>query len=642
MAPQISYAKATLNYPLYSAAFDPYNRGYLLVGGGGGEGRSGVPNKITLLDVSSRSAIEEVGEIDLPRTEDSVNTLANLGTSAGVIALAGINSSTEDCKRGQNEHFRTYSVVYPEPKTGKGSKKNANGAQDEKQTPGKIEPLSKCRVFSTQKDDRARVDAYQRILRLSPATIKPGKHHGNKRIGAIATGLAKESELVVFNGTVTRPDEKDIIRRITPPKAAEVIDMDIAEPDDGYFLLTYATDGEVFLGEIAYDFTKRKAKGKLSDPHKIFSMPFPDVFESPTGRSKFRFVRFLTADHLLLLQNHITSNGKVCELVIMKVYPSGGPGDILLRKRFSKRLGPSVGMDVCALDADETTGARQFAVAVAGQDRSIVVLTVDYSGKKTDQFGPFRTVTTIKDVHAHTITKVVFSPFIPPAKYTAASSKPFLFLASTSISHTVSVEHIPLTTTTTSTDTPRHLLSPPQSALTALSAISSPLIYLAAFLLVSTIVLQSFFDYRTATSNSPAVQLIPNAIRQPLSHLRDAFSQMNAARQQPTPKLRELRQRVLPAKPHSTPLEPGKAVLVTAPETEGMGGKLLAELHHDEAVLHADPGARRWEELSKREQESWKGRLVRAGEWAVEEGETVLKGVFFSGLAGFVGEAARE
>lgn len=42
----ISYTKTTLSYPVYTADFDPYNRGYLIVAGGGGEGRSGVGNKI--------------------------------------------------------------------------------------------------------------------------------------------------------------------------------------------------------------------------------------------------------------------------------------------------------------------------------------------------------------------------------------------------------------------------------------------------------------------------------------------------------------------------------------------------------------------------------------------------------------------
>lgn len=46
MAPHISSAKITLSCPLFAADFDPRNNGFLLVGGGGGEGRSGVGNKI--------------------------------------------------------------------------------------------------------------------------------------------------------------------------------------------------------------------------------------------------------------------------------------------------------------------------------------------------------------------------------------------------------------------------------------------------------------------------------------------------------------------------------------------------------------------------------------------------------------------
>ena len=46
MPSQVSFAKITLSYPVYAADFDPYGRGYLVTGGGGGEGRSGVGNKI--------------------------------------------------------------------------------------------------------------------------------------------------------------------------------------------------------------------------------------------------------------------------------------------------------------------------------------------------------------------------------------------------------------------------------------------------------------------------------------------------------------------------------------------------------------------------------------------------------------------
>lgn len=46
MAPLIPSAKVTLSYPLCACDFDPLDSNRLVVGGGGGAGRSGVGNKI--------------------------------------------------------------------------------------------------------------------------------------------------------------------------------------------------------------------------------------------------------------------------------------------------------------------------------------------------------------------------------------------------------------------------------------------------------------------------------------------------------------------------------------------------------------------------------------------------------------------
>ena len=46
MASTIPSAKLTLSYPLYACDFDPTDSSKLVVGGGGGAGRSGVENRI--------------------------------------------------------------------------------------------------------------------------------------------------------------------------------------------------------------------------------------------------------------------------------------------------------------------------------------------------------------------------------------------------------------------------------------------------------------------------------------------------------------------------------------------------------------------------------------------------------------------
>ena len=45
MTSPISFASVDLGYPVYEAEFDPYDRGYVVITGGGGESKSGVPNR---------------------------------------------------------------------------------------------------------------------------------------------------------------------------------------------------------------------------------------------------------------------------------------------------------------------------------------------------------------------------------------------------------------------------------------------------------------------------------------------------------------------------------------------------------------------------------------------------------------------
>jgi hypothetical protein len=68
------------------------------------------------------------------------------------------------------------------------------------------------------------------------------------------------------------------------------------------------------------------------------------------------------------------------------------------------------------------------------------------------------------------------------------------------------------------------------------------------------------------------------------------------------------------------------------------GGGLSAELHHDLDVVKEET-LRKWEELSEREQRNWKQRLLDSGHWIEDQGEKVLKGIFFSSLAAAVGDA---
>ena len=61
--------------------------------------------------------------------------------------------------------------------------------------------------------------------------------------------------------------------------------------------------------------------------------------------------------------------------------------------------------------------------------------------------------------------------------------------------------------------------------------------------------------------------------------------------------------------------------------------EVKADVHPDEDAL---AGAKRWEELEEHQREGWKKKLAEAGHWAVEEGEAILKGVFFAELGAAV------
>jgi hypothetical protein len=75
----LEFAKAKLSYPLYACDFDPKDASTLVVGGGGGAGKSGVGNKIVrfaqTLCITLRSCMNgklTPPDIDSPKDLESV------------------------------------------------------------------------------------------------------------------------------------------------------------------------------------------------------------------------------------------------------------------------------------------------------------------------------------------------------------------------------------------------------------------------------------------------------------------------------------------------------------------------------------------------------------------------------------------
>ncbi|KAK4501250.1 hypothetical protein PRZ48_007057 [Zasmidium cellare] len=628
----VSYAKYTLPYPVYAAEFDPYNRGYLIVGGGGGEGRSGIPNQISVLDVNNRATIEPAVDIDLSREEDSVSSLASLATKDGLITFAGINSSQAQQDAGKNEHFRSFSIRYPPRK-----RQKTDDSNDSEDT-GEIRPLGKRALLKPSKAPKK--ETYQRLLRLSPVQKldQPGK-----RIGAIASGLAQENEVIVFNATVALPDEKDILTRISLPEKQEAADLDIALTPQGEFSVAYCDEHNIYEQTFRYDFDRKKAEKRPNGPRRAHQMPVPEGFQDPRSRPKFRCLRFLNSENVVALINK--PNKKGAQLRVYHLYPTG-PALEMSEMNLPSHIKQATSIDVCALDADKN-GNQQFVLAVAGQDISIEVYTINYQAA-TDTFSSFKSYINMRDVHKQQMTKIVFAPFHSPprapnpgeqaaiGKNGEPLPKPALMhpgpqyvrLASVSYGNTVVIDTFPLIPLEPKDKDSRYVLSHPGDEAFWRWAY---IIVISFCVLVTAFLFQSFMG--GFSSSVGPFKYLPDNVREFLdmpagaAYNRGGYAKVSEDIAAPISTAGSLRSAI--DEHHGSPEDAQATAVVVRDVPEGDG--IDVHVHPDkEKYLENDVHAKHWHELEEHQKSYFKEKLIKAGQWSEAEGETVLKGVLWS------------
>ena len=606
--------------------------------------------------MSSRAAVQSIGEIELSRDEDRVSTIANLATKDGVVTFAGINSSEQDRKQGKNEHLRSFEIKYPPRKRQRTTKEATKRDNEEEVSLRVIKFVAKAALFKTTPN--ASINLYQRIMRLSPVVQRDKP---NKRIGAVASDLADENEeILVFNATTSTPGESDVFSHISLPKNDRAMDVDINETEESRFLVTYCTTYSVYVRELAYDFVAKK--GTIAgESFCVYSLPMLDK------RPKLRSLRFLTRDFLLVLAD-LPDRG--AELLILRLHEFE-TGFVILRKALSTK---AIGLDICGLDADATTGDRQFVVAVGGSDNSIQIFTLDFDASK-GSMSTFHKYTVFRNAHPIYITRVCFEPFHSPARGPQSSASgtssdeatpdnpkqvplnalpQYIRLASTSAAGQVVVDTFPLTPVTPTSRNTRYILSTPSSLYSL-----TPYVVLAFALAVCALLMQSILDAQGALEAGTGVlRFLPSSARQNfekvlgpaasvisqlnLAGLKAKFLAADAAASSTNmvltkPKLRQLVDKV--SKAQSATSMP---VVIAH---EHMPEEISLDIHPDtQAYLASDLGAKakRWEELEPHQQAAWKEKLVKTGHWALDEGDTILKGILFSEWAGFVGEIARD
>lgn len=94
------------SFPVYSCAF--LSSDELVVGGGGGQTRSGVKNKLRLYKVVSHKSIEQLDELELDKGEDLPMSMAAWPPTKQIVC--GVNSSEEALKVSSNQNCRRYAV----------------------------------------------------------------------------------------------------------------------------------------------------------------------------------------------------------------------------------------------------------------------------------------------------------------------------------------------------------------------------------------------------------------------------------------------------------------------------------------------------------------------------------------------------
>ncbi|KAK4178450.1 hypothetical protein QBC36DRAFT_234339 [Triangularia setosa] len=631
MAPPIASAEIRLSYSLYALDFDPQDANRLVVGGGGGAGQSGVGNQISVLDTSTKEALQVVSEIELSRDEDSVNTIAvGPRKKNSILVYAGINSSEDDVKKGKNEHFRVFAADLPSK-----AKAAAGGP--------KITELSRSSLFTT-KD----TDAYQRVLRISQP------YEGSKQVGAVATGVyqaAKDPQIAIFDvpsvaGNNTAPKLRGNLELVK-----EAMDMDIIQISDDEYQLVYCDDYDIHTLDV-----NNKAESK--DLYCVWTMPH-DESMGAKARPSFRSIRYLTPTFVLCVANLPQAGG-----CVLQGFRLPNPADIgkdgkegkarlALSVHLPKNVRRGTGLAVRNLSPSTTPsqkqGDTQFVIAVTGQDSSITLYTLEHQALAgLTLISNCHIITTLKEVHPGPISGVAFSSFIPPVS--GGKSPATIKLASigsmgnTCVVHTLPLKKLPPSTSISSSV---KSLAPARYVIALKS--HGPghrgfLLFLAISAVFIAIMAQALMEVNgLAPPILGTKHVVPASWQAPyIKGLREEA------------RLRKLQKEQEGSNPLADiliqqPQEGVPKVVIKQEEGGNSEGGIKMVLKQEEGSEEitmveeekAGEKGKEWEELPVEQQELWKKALKKAGHWGEDVGEAVFKGVLFGEIGGLVGAFVR-
>ncbi|KAK0389196.1 hypothetical protein NLU13_2771 [Sarocladium strictum] len=618
MAPPFPCASLELDYPLYALDFDREDATRLVVSGGGGAGRSGVGNKISVIETVSKDELRLAGELTLSRDEDSVMSLAlgsrkggktstsSSSSSSTTYLYAGVNSSPESILKGKNEHFRALAIEQSSARTRSSSVSAKTLAPS-----ARITELSRTALFETK-----HADMYQRLLRVCGS------------LGVAATAMGAEPQLAVFE---TQGPALKVRGVLELPREAE--DLDVIQTGEGEYQVAFCYKFQLFT---------------LTIPKDAKEMPEPELIwdvseESP--KPTFRSIRYLSKDFILAAVNLPNRSGAVIHGY--RLPANGKPARMAVTARIPRKISATA-LAVTNLNPVSSPGASpgdtEFVVALAANDSSISLFTLGhYSSASIDLIRNLKTICTLKNVHAEAnITGLAFSTFTPPKNDLRPS---YIKLASISLQKTVAVHSIPLKKQVDKRPKPargsKDKRLPPRPvryvvAVRSYGESQRPLIItLAIMALILAVIGQSIMElYGKDTRPILGVQrFLPSwhgtlrtPAHPPAVFLTDDFlSKLSDGKA----KRSDGETLMLWQEPPKSPTD--------VPEGTGSSSAEGLKLDVHDIDIHG-PG-KTWDDLAEEQKEAWKGRLSEAGAWTQGMGESVFRGILFGELGAAVAQA---
>ncbi|KAI0971817.1 hypothetical protein F4678DRAFT_76680 [Xylaria arbuscula] len=608
MGKKIPSTSIQLPYPLYCCDFaDP---DHLVVAGGGGPGRNGVGNKITLLDTSDATQLTEAAELELSPNEDNVMSLVVVGQQKDTPAttvLAGVNSSPDDVSKGRNKHLRTLAISQPS-QPGKSAK--TGGV--------KISEVARDALF-VHKDK----DTYQRILRLSPP------HDGltsSPRLGAAATGLSKHPQIALFHVPGTNSPLWKTRGRLDP--RVEAMDLDVIQTGPDTYQLAYCDDHDLFTVEVS--------KAEVSEPRCVYTIE-PDDGEDV--RASFKSLRYLTTGFLVTVVNNPRSRGVALHGLRLPKNDNEN-ARLSIRAKLPSSVSKATSLAVRNLSPvtspSDEQGDAQFVIAVAGNDASISLYTLEHkSAFGSDILSDLAPFQVLKSVHSSSITNLSISTFAPPKNSKKSSSELCVKLASVSVGCSTVVHNIPLKKhEDKSTSTKTAIPSIPSRYIVALkSKGESPALAITLTSLVFLILVLAGQILLEAKGISEPIlgakSFLPTAWTQPLRQVPRV--------EEPVNEQKTIKNLLSDIKAHHS-----QQRIIKHDDLGAVGPDGLPALHVDVHDEEAHGPATSWENLEKKDQDLWKQRLKNSGHWMEDMGESIFKGVLFGEIGGAIGNIVGE